>query len=259
MAEWSGTKSTDGWRDDSYAGARVRAPQCPGLVASKRFNRRSLPLFCAGSRWVSQSLADPFLVRLHTRSDKLHFDVKKTTRPGLTIPLDAAHRRQDPGTLESIMQRASILIVDDHPLVRSGLRELIKHEPDLEVCCEAASLQEAVELLGHYSPEVAIIDISLPDGSGLDLIKRLRIRNPDTRILVLSMHDETLLAERALRAGALGYINKEEAAMNIIAAIRADPQGKDLDEPAHDGAPAAHGCSQRTGIPRFAGRMPLQP
>ena len=124
------------------------------------------------------------------------------------------------------MQRASILIVDDHPLVRSGLRELIKHEPDLEVCCEAASLQEAVELLGHYSPEVAIIDISLPDGSGLDLIKRLRIRNPDTRILVLSMHDETLLAERALRAGARGYINKEEAAMNIIAAIRRILKGK---------------------------------
>jgi DNA-binding NarL/FixJ family response regulator len=124
------------------------------------------------------------------------------------------------------MQRESILIVDDHPLVRSGLRELIKHEPDLEVCCEAASLQEAVELLGHYSPEVAIIDISLPDGSGLDLIKRLHIRNPDTRILVLSMHDETLLAERALRAGAQGYINKEEAATNIIAAIRQILKGK---------------------------------
>jgi DNA-binding NarL/FixJ family response regulator len=124
------------------------------------------------------------------------------------------------------MQQVNVLIVDDHPLVRSGLHELIKHEPDLEVCCEAASLEEAVQCLGHCSPDVAIVDISLPDGSGLDLIKRLRLRNPDTRILVLSMHDETLLAERALRAGALGYINKEEAAMNIIAAIRQILKGK---------------------------------
>jgi len=142
------------------------------------------------------------------------------------MPLNAAHRRQDQGTRESIMHRVSVLIVDDHPLVRSGLHELIKHEPDLEVCCEAASLQEAVQFLGHHSPDVAILDISLPDGNGLDLIKRLRIRNPDTRILVLSMHDETLLAERALRAGALGYINKEEAAENIVSAIRQILKGK---------------------------------
>ena len=124
------------------------------------------------------------------------------------------------------MENPLILIVDDHPLVRSGLHELMKHEPDLEVCCEAASLQEAVQFLGHHSPDVAILDISLPDGNGLDLIKRLRIRNPETRILVLSMHDETLLAERALRAGALGYINKEEAAENIVAAIRQILKGK---------------------------------
>jgi DNA-binding NarL/FixJ family response regulator len=124
------------------------------------------------------------------------------------------------------MEQVNVLIVDDHPLVRSGLHELIKHEPDLAVCCEAANLEEAVQCLGHRSPDVAIVDISLPDGSGLDLIKRLRLRNPDTRILVLSMHDETLLAERALRAGALGYINKEEAAMNIIPAIRQILKGK---------------------------------
>jgi DNA-binding NarL/FixJ family response regulator len=142
------------------------------------------------------------------------------------MPLNTSCRRQYQGSHESIMHRVSILIVDDHPLVRSGLHELMKHEPDLEVCCEAASLQEAVQFLGHHSPDVAILDISLPDGNGLDLIKRLRIRNPETRILVLSMHDETLLAERALRAGALGYINKEEAAENIVAAIRQILKGK---------------------------------
>ena len=124
------------------------------------------------------------------------------------------------------MQKASVLVVDDHPLVRTGLAELLRHEADLEVCCEAASLQEAVQFLNSGSPDVAVVDISLPDGNGLDLVKRLRLRHPNTRILVLSMHDEALLAERALRAGALGYINKEEAAENIIAAIRQVLTGK---------------------------------
>jgi DNA-binding NarL/FixJ family response regulator len=124
------------------------------------------------------------------------------------------------------MQQATVLIVDDHPLVRSGLHQLIRHEADLEVCCEASNVEEALRFLDHGLPDVAIVDVSLPDGNGLDLVKRLRIHNPDIRILVLSMHDETLLAERALRAGALGYINKEEAAENIVAAIRRILKGK---------------------------------
>jgi DNA-binding NarL/FixJ family response regulator len=129
-------------------------------------------------------------------------------------------------THESAMEQKCIFIVDDHPLVRRGLGELLKHEPDLTVCGEAASLQEAVQFLGSHSPDVAIVDISLPDGNGLDLVKRLRTRNPETRILVLSMHDESLLAERALHAGALGYVNKEEVAETIITAIRRVLQGK---------------------------------
>jgi len=125
-----------------------------------------------------------------------------------------------------MMQQTTILIVDDHPLVRTGLGELLKHEADLKICCEASNLQEAFQFLRDSSPDVAIVDVSLPDGNGLDLVKRLRIRNPNTRILVLSMHDEALLAERALRAGALGYINKEEAAENIVSAIRQILKGK---------------------------------
>jgi DNA-binding NarL/FixJ family response regulator len=124
------------------------------------------------------------------------------------------------------MQQATVLVVDDHPLVRTGLAGLLRQEQDLEVCCEASTLHEAVLFLNYHSPDVAIVDISLPDGNGLDLVKRLRTRHPDTRILVLSMHDEALLAERAMNAGALGYINKEEAAENIVAAIRQVLKGK---------------------------------
>jgi DNA-binding NarL/FixJ family response regulator len=150
------------------------------------------------------------------------------------------------------MQQARILVVDDHPLVRTGLAELLRHEADLEVCCEASTLQEAVEFLASGSPDVAIVDISLPDGNGLDLVKRLRIRHPNTRVLVLSMHDEALLAERALHAGALGYINKEEAAEKIIGAIRHVLTGKTWMSPrmkAHRQAVDAPATGESRGSP----------
>jgi len=118
------------------------------------------------------------------------------------------------------MQPARIFIVDDHPLVRSGLQRLIAGEPDLAVCCEAGTMAEALEQLALHKPDLAIVDVSLPDGNGLDLVKRVRARSPQTRVLVASMHDEDLLAERALRAGAMGYINKQEAAEQVIEAIR---------------------------------------
>jgi DNA-binding NarL/FixJ family response regulator len=118
------------------------------------------------------------------------------------------------------MHPARIFIVDDHPLVRSGFHRLIAAEPGLSVCCEAGSLAEALEQLGAHEPDLAIVDVSLPDGSGLELIKRMRGRTPHMRVLVASMHDEDLLAERALRAGAMGYINKQEAAEQVIGAIQ---------------------------------------
>jgi DNA-binding NarL/FixJ family response regulator len=113
-----------------------------------------------------------------------------------------------------------ILVVDDHPLVRSGLQRLIEREHGLGVCCEAGSVDEAIRCLDSFRPDLAIIDISLPDGNGFDLIRRIHAKYTETCILVSSMHDETLLAERALRAGAMGYINKAEAAESVIDAVR---------------------------------------
>jgi len=121
---------------------------------------------------------------------------------------------------------ARIFIVDDHSLVRAGLRQLIGDEPDLVVCGEAATMHEAQRMLEELSPDLSIIDISLPDNSGIDLIKRVHSNDPDARILVASMHDESLFAERALRAGAMGYINKQEAAGKVIDAIRQILKGK---------------------------------
>jgi DNA-binding NarL/FixJ family response regulator len=106
---------------------------------------------------------------------------------------------------------ARVLIVDDHPIVRLGIRQMIAAEPRLTICGEAQSAQAALELLKSLQPDLALVDLSLEDGSGLELIRACREITPETRVLVLSMHDEALFAERALRAGARGYLMKREA------------------------------------------------
>jgi DNA-binding NarL/FixJ family response regulator len=114
---------------------------------------------------------------------------------------------------------ARILIVDDHPVVREGLEIRIARQAGLEVCGEAASVAEALAQVEATDPDVAIIDISLGKGDGIDLIRRIRARSDRVRMLVWSMYPETLYAERALHAGAMGYINKQEATGRIIEAI----------------------------------------
>jgi DNA-binding NarL/FixJ family response regulator len=123
-------------------------------------------------------------------------------------------------------KRARILIVDDHPAVREALASRIGRQPDLEVCGEAADMAEALRLVADTQPDLAVVDISLKSGTGIDLIKRIKDRNNSILMLVWSMHSESLYAERALRAGALGYINKDQATDKIIEAIRRVLEGK---------------------------------
>ncbi|MAT15196.1 MAG: DNA-binding response regulator [Planctomyces sp.] len=122
-------------------------------------------------------------------------------------------------------QVTRILIVDDHPVVRQGLRMMIDGEADLRVCAEASGMTEALRLYADERPQVVIADISLENGSGLELVKELIYQNEDLKILVCSMHEESLFAERALRAGARGFINKEEATDKLIEAIRKVAEG----------------------------------
>ncbi len=119
-----------------------------------------------------------------------------------------------------------ILIVDDHPVMRYGLCQLIGAEEDLEVCCEAGSAGEAMLEIEAAAPDLAIIDISLPDKSGLELIKDIKARHPEVVMLVISSHDEMLYAKRSLRAGALGYVMKEEAPGKLVGAIRGVLDGR---------------------------------
>jgi DNA-binding NarL/FixJ family response regulator len=120
----------------------------------------------------------------------------------------------------------SIAIVDDHPLVREGLAARIAAQPDMEVCGEADGIESALELILAKRPALVIVDIALRDGHGIDLIKRIVAAGVNTRMLVVSAYDESLFAERALRAGALGYINKQELQGKVVEALRTVLRGE---------------------------------
>lgn len=117
-------------------------------------------------------------------------------------------------------QKAGVLIVDDHAFLRRGLVDIIEDLPETFVCGEAAGASEALDCIRARRPDVAVIDISLGDGNGIELTKEIKSQWPEIKVLISSMHDETLYAERALRAGALGYINKSDEVEQFIEALR---------------------------------------
>jgi DNA-binding NarL/FixJ family response regulator len=129
-------------------------------------------------------------------------------------------------TLKQSKPAARIFVVDDHPIVREGLAAQIANDSGLELCGDAEDVAEAMTRIATSRPDVVIVDISLKTGNGIDLVKRLKAHDKAVRVLVWSMYPENLYAERALRAGALGYIHKGKAAGKIMEAIRAVLAGK---------------------------------
>ena len=117
-------------------------------------------------------------------------------------------------------RKRTVLIVDDHPLLRDGLAKVINQQSDLAVCGEAADARAGLAAVAKLRPDVAIVDLTMDEGNGLDLIKDLHLRQPDLPVLVLSMHHENLYAERAVRAGARGYVMKREPVAAVLAALR---------------------------------------
>jgi DNA-binding NarL/FixJ family response regulator len=120
----------------------------------------------------------------------------------------------------STTEKRRVFLVDDHPVLRDGLKRLLEAEPDLQICGEAENSRKAVERISDALPEIVIVDISLPGPSGLELVKELKAHFPALPVLVLSMHDEALYAERALRAGAKGYVMKQAPTEQLLTAIR---------------------------------------
>lgn len=123
-------------------------------------------------------------------------------------------------------KRGRVFIIDDHPVVRDGLKSLLANEPDLMICGEAADSAGALSAIPQASPDVILLDLSLEHGSGLDLLKDLAIRHSVVPVLVLSMHDEVVYAERAVRAGARGYLMKGESSERVVSAVRSVLSGK---------------------------------
>ena len=136
----------------------------------------------------------------------------------------AVHKAAEPAVTRK--PKTKVLLVDDHPILRAGLGKLINQEADMMICGEAEDGPTAFDLAGTLNPDIAVIDISLKGSNGIELVKNLKARYPDLPTLVLSMHDESLYAERALRAGSLGYIMKEEAIEQVLVAIRKVLQGE---------------------------------
>src|ERR1700758_676081 len=126
----------------------------------------------------------------------------------------------NPSPSGTVPRKSRVFIVDDHPLVREGLTNLINAQDDVMVCGESRDSAEAIDGIAKERPEVAVIDISLKNESGLELVKNLVRQFPQVALIVLSMHDEALYAERALRAGARGYVMKHETSKSVLASIR---------------------------------------
>ena len=116
--------------------------------------------------------------------------------------------------------KSKILVVDDHPMIREGLVRLVDDEQDLAICGQADDAPEALKAISETKPDVVVVDISLKNSSGIELMKSIKAQYPKLPVLILSMHNEALYAERALRAGAMGYIMKQEASEKLLAAIR---------------------------------------
>ena len=122
--------------------------------------------------------------------------------------------------------RVRVLIVDDHPAIRVALANTINGQLGMEVCGEAASADEAMTLVGKLKPTAAVVDVSLADAHGLDLVENIRTQYPDTRVVVFSMYDENVYAERALRAGASAYVMKTEPTKVVVEALRTAVRGE---------------------------------
>jgi DNA-binding NarL/FixJ family response regulator len=122
--------------------------------------------------------------------------------------------------------RKRVLIIDDHIVVRQGIRYLINCENDLEVCGEASDARKGMDAINQLKPDIVLVDISLPGTNGIEFIKNARACRPDLPVVVLSMHDESLYGERALRAGAMGYVMKSSSSEEIITALRKALRGE---------------------------------
>ena len=143
-----------------------------------------------------------------------------------TIPVDRNSFPESKSNTDIFARKIKVMAVDDHPVIREALSFAVRNKLDMEFCGEAASVEEALSMLPSVEPDVAIVDLSLRDAHGLDLVQTIRSDYPDTQVLIYSMYDELAFAERAIHMGALGYLSKNEPTEHIIEAIRSVVKGE---------------------------------
>lgn len=165
---------------------------------------------------------------------------------------------QSSASVISVMppRRYRVLIVDDHPIVRQGLKRMLEIEPDLDVCGDVATEAQARRAIRELQPDVAIVDLALQEGDGLELVRDVSAHHPELPMLVLSMHDETIYAERLIAEGAAGYIMKQAAADQLLTALRAVLRGERY--VSEQLAGSLRGRPDRSGGSANASRDPVQ-
>ncbi len=136
------------------------------------------------------------------------------------------HTVPAPSHESSLKRRTEVFLVDDHPAIREALAAAINSKISMQVVGESATADKALYFLSHHSPDIVVVDISLEDAHGLDLIRDIRSQHPDVRVVVFSMHDESVYAERAIRAGASGYVMKVEPPRTVVDAIQTVSEGE---------------------------------
>src|SRR4051794_30767846 len=139
--------------------------------------------------------------------------------------LDSQRTRPDPSQPSSASGRRRIFLVDDHPIVQQALADMLNHEPDFEVCGTTKNARLALDMIEKLRPDLVILDLVLQGANGIEVLKDIRVRYPKQLVLMLSMHDESVYAFRALRAGAAGYIMKAEATEKLLSAVRLVMEG----------------------------------
>lgn len=153
--------------------------------------------------------------------------MNKSPRTAVRTPPSGTHQTTpDPRKPADAESSKRILLVDDHPVTRQGLALQIRFEPHLEVCGEASDVESALNMMEELKPDLAIVDVSLADGNGIELVKRMQLKHPRVSALVYSMYEESLYADRALRAGASGYVNKTTPPDEVIRAIHRVLEGR---------------------------------
>lgn len=173
------------------------------------------------STWIRRELRrryrnNPILSLRFSRVLSYTLMTSTTLAPATSRP---AYRPNPDATAVSTA-KARVLLVDDHPITRQGMRALVNQQLNLEVCGEADNASQAIELVASLQPDVVVADISMPETNGIELTKKLREMAPNLPILIVSMHEETLYAERAIRAGAMGYVMKQEVGEKVATALQ---------------------------------------